>query len=61
MKKFILMLSIAFIINFATPANASSLLYTFSSGDILASNALQVATYGLGRIDFVAMSQFRQS
>ena len=45
MKKFILTISIALIINFASPADASSLLYTFSSGDILAANVLQVATY----------------
>ena len=57
MKKFILIISIA-LITLAVPANASSLLYTFSSGDILASNALQVATYGLGRIDFISNEPF---
>ena len=54
MKKFILLISLALFINFAVPANASSLLYTFSSGDLLAANALQTVTYGLGRIDFVS-------
>lgn len=61
MKKFILIIFLALItlaIPAAVTANASSLLYTFSSGDILASNALQVATYGLGRIDFISNEPF---
>ncbi len=41
MKKFILMISLALIINCAVPANASSLLYTFSSADMTAANAFQ--------------------
>ena len=40
MKKFILMISLALIINCAVPADASSLLCTFSLGGILAASAL---------------------
>ena len=47
-KKLLIFLSI-FVLS-AMPAFASSLLYTFSSGDILAANSN--ATYGIGRIDF---------
>ena len=47
-KKLLIFLSI-FVLS-AMPAFASSLLYTFSSVDILAANSN--ATYGIGRIDF---------
>ena len=53
MKKYSLLFFLALVL-WSVPADASSLLYTFSSGDLLAANALQVATYGLGRIDFVS-------
>ena len=36
----------------AVPACASSLLYAFSSGDILLTNPSQTPTYGIGRMDF---------
>lgn len=40
MKKYSLLFFLALVL-WAVPADASSLLYTFSSGDILAANALQ--------------------
>lgn len=52
MKKYVL-LFILCLWGGVIPAPASSILYTFSSGDILAKNANDIATYGLGRIDFV--------
>ncbi|MBQ7561556.1 MAG: hypothetical protein IJS99_06960 [Synergistaceae bacterium] len=41
-----------FLLGSCLPACAKSLLYTFSSGDIIATNPSQTPTYGVGRIDF---------
>ena len=46
MKKYVL-LFILCLWGGVIPASASSILYTFSSGDILAKNANDIATYGL--------------
>ena len=47
-----LLFALLFLLVGALPACASSMLYTFSSGDILLTNANPAPTYGLGRIDF---------
>ena len=52
MKKKIFLFLLLFVLGGALPACASSLLYAFSSGDILLKNPKNVPTYGLGRIDF---------
>ena len=52
MKKKVFLFLLLFVLGGALPACASSLLYAFSSGDILLTNPKTVPTYGLGRIDF---------
>lgn len=53
MKKRALLL-LLFLLAGAVPACASSLLYAFSSGDVLLTKPTQsqIPTYGIGRIDF---------
>ncbi len=51
-KRALLLSSLLLLLAGAVPACASSLLYAFSSGDILLTNPRQTPTYGIGRMDF---------